>query len=141
MTYPPADTHNARHRQKNKSGFHKWPSSALPLPAMPSSVITRSSKLDSCKEEKLQGMKERQRESQKRRPSDPSLKTLIASLIIFLDARGRPDSWLPELLNSNPIEAIHSGGSNWAFFSRPRFPFNSPVLSLLVSSPTRFRAA
>lgn len=80
------------------------------------------------------------RESQERRPPDSSLKTLlIASLIIFLDALGRLDSSLPQLLNLHPIEASRSRGSRWAFFSRPHRLLNSSVLSLLISIPARLR--
>lgn len=61
----------------------------------------------------------RQRES-RRRPLWFIFKDalLIASLIILLHVRGRLDSWLPDLLNSHPIESSHSGGRNGPFFSR-----------------------
>lgn len=56
---------------------------------------------------------------------------LIASLIILLHARGRLDSWLPDLLNSQPIESSHSGGRNGPFFSRLHLLL-SPFLFLIT---------
>lgn len=57
------------------------------------------------------------------RPSDSSLKTLIASLIIFLGAQGQLAGWPWEPVSSHPTEAAYSlEGRGWPLtFYSPSF--------------------
>lgn len=96
--------------------------------------VIRSNESEMFKAGRLRRNKENWRQRQSRRtPLWFIFKDalLIASLIILLHARGRLDSWLPDLLNSHPIESSHSGGRNGPFFSRLHLLL-SPFLFLIT---------